>query len=261
MPLLLLFSLSVVSDSLWPPGLQHTRRPCPSPSPRVCPGSRTLSPRCHPTKTIVFPIYSPKGPLIFLKSHLLFLTSLSPSPSALFLSSHLFSLKFPLPPLTKMDISLMAFPPSSVSKESTCNAEDLGSIPGSGRSSGEGNGNPLQSSCLENPMDRGAWRATVHGVTTVRHLKKKWCQTSHHTYKHTPYHYHHLNNASIKTENTYKECMHTESLQSCPTLCDPMGRSLPGSSVPEILQARILEWVAVPSSRESFRPRDQTLIA
>ena len=43
-------------------------------------------------------------------------------------------------------------------------ARDLGSIPGSGRSSGEGNGNPLQYSCLENPMDRGAWWATVHGV-------------------------------------------------------------------------------------------------
>ena len=43
-------------------------------------------------------------------------------------------------------------------------ARDLGSIPGSGRSPGEGNGNPLQYSCLENPMDRGAWWATVHGV-------------------------------------------------------------------------------------------------
>ena len=42
---------------------------------------------------------------------------------------------------------------------------DVGWIPGSGRSPGEGNGNPLQYSCLENPMDRGAWRATVHGVT------------------------------------------------------------------------------------------------
>ena len=42
---------------------------------------------------------------------------------------------------------------------------DAGSIPGSGRSPGEGNGNPLQYSCLENPMDRGAWRATVRGVT------------------------------------------------------------------------------------------------
>ena len=43
-------------------------------------------------------------------------------------------------------------------------ARDMGSIPGSGRSPGEGNGNPLQYSCLENPMDRGAWWATVHGV-------------------------------------------------------------------------------------------------
>ena len=47
---------------------------------------------------------------------------------------------------------------------SACNVGDLGSIPGSGRSPGEGNGNPLQYSCLENPMDRGAWWATVHGV-------------------------------------------------------------------------------------------------
>ena len=45
------------------------------------------------------------------------------------------------------------------------NAEDVGFIPGSGRSLGEGNGNPLQYSCQENSVDRGAWRATVHGVT------------------------------------------------------------------------------------------------
>ena len=50
-------------------------------------------------------------------------------------------------------------------KEFACSAEDLGSIPGSGRSPGEGNSNPLQYSCLENPMDRGVWWATVHGVT------------------------------------------------------------------------------------------------
>ena len=49
-------------------------------------------------------------------------------------------------------------------KESTCNAEDLGSIPGLGRSPGEGNGNPLQYSGLENSMDRKAWQATIHGV-------------------------------------------------------------------------------------------------
>ena len=51
----------------------------------------------------------------------------------------------------------------SESKASTCNAEDPGSIPESGRSPGEGNGNPLQYSCLENSMDGGAWWATVHG--------------------------------------------------------------------------------------------------
>ena len=50
-------------------------------------------------------------------------------------------------------------------KGSAYNVGDLGSIPGSGRSPGEGNGNPLQYSCLENPMDGGAWEATVHGVT------------------------------------------------------------------------------------------------
>ena len=49
-----------------------------------------------------------------------------------------------------------------------CNAGDLGSIPGLGRSSGEGNGDPLQYSCLENSMDRGAWWAIVHGVTKSR---------------------------------------------------------------------------------------------
>ena len=63
----------------------------------------------------------------------------------------------------------LSFPHSSVSKESACNAGDPGSIPRSGRSPGEGNDNPLQYSCLENPMDRGALWATVHGVKRVRH--------------------------------------------------------------------------------------------
>ena len=56
-------------------------------------------------------------------------------------------------------------PGDSDSEESACNAGDLGSILGSGRSPAEGNSNPLQYSCLGNPMDRGAWHATVHGVT------------------------------------------------------------------------------------------------
>ena len=58
----------------------------------------------------------------------------------------------------------MDFPGGSEVKASACNAGDLGSIPGLGGSTGEGNGNPLQYSCLENPMDGGAWWATVHGV-------------------------------------------------------------------------------------------------
>ena len=53
-------------------------------------------------------------------------------------------------------------------EEAACNAGDTGLIPGSGRSPGEGNGNPLQYSCLGNAMDRGAWRAAVHGVTNSR---------------------------------------------------------------------------------------------
>ena len=57
------------------------------------------------------------------------------------------------------------FPAGSDGKESACNVGDLGSIPGSGRPPGGGHGNPLQYSCLENPTDRGAWWATVHGVT------------------------------------------------------------------------------------------------
>ena len=61
------------------------------------------------------------------------------------------------------------FPCSSVGKESACNAGDPGSIPGSGRSPGEGNGNPAQYSCLENTKNRGAWQTTAHGVARTGH--------------------------------------------------------------------------------------------
>ena len=63
----------------------------------------------------------------------------------------------------------MGFPGGSAGKESACNsgdAGDMGSNLGSGRSPGEGYGNPLPYSCLEDPMDRGAWQATVHGVAS-----------------------------------------------------------------------------------------------
>ena len=66
----------------------------------------------------------------------------------------------------------MDFPGGSEGKASAYNVGDLGSIPRLGRSSGEGNGNPLQYSCLENSMDRGAWEATVHRVA------KSWTRLS-----------------------------------------------------------------------------------
>ena len=59
----------------------------------------------------------------------------------------------------------MGFPGDSVVKRSACQPGNMGSIPGSGRSPGGGHGNPLQFSCLEKSMDRGAWRAIVHGAT------------------------------------------------------------------------------------------------
>ena len=66
--------------------------------------------------------------------------------------------------------AIQGFPGSSDNKESACNAGDLGSTPGLGRSPEGGHGNPLRYSCLENPMDRGAWRTAVHRVT------KSWTQ-------------------------------------------------------------------------------------
>ena len=66
----------------------------------------------------------------------------------------------------------MGFPGGSDGKDSICNARDLGSIPGLGRSPEGGHDNPLQNSCLENPTGREAWWATVHGVT------KSWTQPS-----------------------------------------------------------------------------------
>ena len=62
----------------------------------------------------------------------------------------------------------MDFPDGSNSKEFACNAGDLDLIPGSRRSPGGGNGNPLYYSCLKNPMNRGAWQTTAHGITKSR---------------------------------------------------------------------------------------------
>ena len=73
-----------------------------------------------------------------------------------------------------------SFPRSSVDKEAACNTGDPGSIPELRGSPGAGNGNPLQYPCLENPMDRGAWRATLYGVARVRHHRTLCVHT--HTY-------------------------------------------------------------------------------
>ena len=68
------------------------------------------------------------------------------------------------------------FPGGSDDKESTCNAGDMGSIPETGLSPGEGNGNPLQYSCLGNTMDRGAWHAIVHGAPKSQTRLSDWTQ-------------------------------------------------------------------------------------
>ena len=80
----------------------------------------------------------------------------------------------------KHDLTSMGgFPGGSEVKASACNVGDLGSIPGSGRSSGDGNGNPLQYSCPESPMDGGAWWAAVHGVARSRTRLSNFTLTFH----------------------------------------------------------------------------------
>ena len=82
-----------------------------------------------------------------------------------------------------LTIIIIPFPGSSDGKDSSCNTGDSGWIPGSGRSPGEWNSNPLQYSWLENPLDRGAWRATVYGVA-----KNQILQSNYHTHTHTHTH-------------------------------------------------------------------------
>ena len=111
----------------------------------------------------------------------------------------------------------LGFPGGSDSKESACNVGDMGSILGPGRSTGEGNGNPLQYSCQEHSVGRGSWPTAVPGDQLLV-------------------------------------------TQSCPTLCKPMDCCPPGSSVHEISQARILEWITISFSRGSSLPKYQTWV-
>ena len=96
-------------------------------------------------------------------------------------------------------------------KESTCSAGDLGSIPGLGRSPGEGKGYPLQDSGQENPMDREPWWATVHKLAKTQ-TQRKWLSVQAHIFS----------IVSVQFSSV---------TQSCPTLCDPMNRSTPGLPV------------------------------
>ena len=122
----------------------------------------------------------------------------------------------------------MGFLGRSEGKESAYNVGDLGSIPRSGRSPGEGNGNPLQYSCLQNPIDGGAWKATDHGVTN------SWTRLSDFTFF-----------------NLHRYMCESEVAQLCSTFRNPMDCSLPGSSIHGIFQARVLEWSAISFSRRS----------
>ena len=119
----------------------------------------------------------------------------------------------------KMLVYKLSFPGSPDGKMSARNAGDLGSIPGSGRSPGEGNGNPFQYSCLENPMDGGVWWATVHGVAKSR------TRLSDFTFF--------LFFLSLQLAPSAAAA--AKSLQWCPTLCDHMDSSPPGSPVHRIL--------------------------
>ena len=128
-----------------------------------------------------------------------------------------------------------------VVKNLPANAGGTNSIPGSGRSPGGGNDHPLQYSRLENSMDRGTWQATARGSTK----SQDWAQ--HYLF--------HLNST------LYCSSAESEVAQLCPTLCDPMDCSLPRSYVHGILQARILEWVAISFSRGSPWPKDGTRVS
>ena len=123
---------------------------------------------------------------------------------------------------------MLSFPGGSEVKASAWNAKDLGSIPGSGRFPGEGNGNPLQCSCLENPRDRGAWWAAVYGVAQSQTLLKRLSSSS---------------SSSIFFTELLVESQFGLVAQSCPTPSDPMDCSMPGFPVhhqpPELAQTHV----------------------
>ena len=137
----------------------------------------------------------------------------------------------------------MGFPGDSVVKNPSANAGNLGSISGSGRSPGGGNGNPLQYSCLGNPMDRGALWATIHGVAEELNVTQRL-----------------NNNNNIKNVlNVIQFIQFSHSVMS--NSLQPHGWQPASSSLHGILQARILQRVVISFSRESSQPRNRTLVS
>ena len=145
-------------------------------------------------------------------------------------------------------LHILGFPGGWDNEESTCNAGDAGSIPGLGRSPRGGHGNPLQYSCLENHhgqrslLGYSPWGYKESDMT-------EWLST-HTLHIQLPTHilsiYYSL--------SIYALGRHwSEVAQSCLTLCDSMDCSLPDFSVHGIFQARVLEWVAIPFSKEGIR--------
>ena len=126
------FSHSVVSDSLWPHGLQHARLPCASPTPGACSNSCPLSWWCHSTISSSVDMGILNG-IDYVDRYV------------------------------HTDVRTFTHTCSQTQTHAHILTGNTGLIPGLGKYPGEGNGNALQYSCPENPMDRGVWQATVHG--------------------------------------------------------------------------------------------------
>ena len=169
---------------------------------------------------------------------------------------------------------MLGFPDSSVGKESACNVGDLGSIPGLGRSPGEGKRYPLRYSGLENSID---WMGSQKvGHDWVIHFHSSCYNTVSSSASHLiPSLLFCFSKSPVELpwQTSPLQSLHTlfpsfcgfwtffcSVAQSSPTLCDLMDCNLPGSSVHGIVQARILEWFAIPFSRGSSQPRDRTQV-
>ena len=179
----LLFSHSVVSDSLWPHRLEHARLPCPSPSPRICSNSCLLNWWFHPTISssvalLLLPWIFPSIWVFFKESSLhirwpkYWSFSFSISPFSIHMShislrpfffivfAHNITDSLSYDLVDFIDCFTICCMPWGQFTEMLNDVyryiRDTGSVPQSERSTAVGNGNPLQYSCLENPMDRGA---------------------------------------------------------------------------------------------------------